>query len=205
VKVVDQGKVPRVVGIDFLAWSVLLNRLKYVVLYPTLSVAIFIHSSKLASSGMTRFIGVTAVPATSGMSWSWSCDGVCGLSCPVICEMRCREGVAEARRELRWASWRAWRRLAFSCRSSLRGTLAVLAIHTVYRLSKGTHFIGVFCGEAAMLYLVARGMIVVVLFVVDVVVVLFIHVNNLTPAQRQHARTATRAHRHTRAPPHAPQ
>lgn len=40
--------------------------------------------------------------------------------------MRDRAGVAEARRELRCASWRAWRRFAFSCRSSLkslRGTL----------------------------------------------------------------------------------
>jgi len=89
----------------------------------TLSVAIFIHSSKLASNGMTRFMGVTALPATPGMP-SWSCDGVCGLSSPTSCETLRRAGVPEERIELRWASLSAWRRFAFSCRSSLRGTLS---------------------------------------------------------------------------------
>jgi hypothetical protein len=92
----------------------------------TLSVAIFIHSSKLARSGITRFMGVTAVPATLGMS-SCSCDGVCGLFRLPPSERRLLAGVAEARIELRWASWRAWRRLAFSCRSSLRGTLHAIS------------------------------------------------------------------------------
>jgi hypothetical protein len=48
----------------------------------------------------------------------------------------------EARIELRWASCCAWRRMAFSCRSSLSGTL-----------------MGVFCGETAVLYLVVRAMV----------------------------------------------
>jgi hypothetical protein len=55
---------------------------------PTLSVAIFIHSSKLASKGMTpRFPGVTALPVMSGMS-SWSCEGVWGLSWSAPCNVR---------------------------------------------------------------------------------------------------------------------
>jgi hypothetical protein len=95
----------------------------------TLSVAIFIHSSKLASKGMTRDPGVTAVPVMSGMS-SWSGEGVWGLSWPAASDTRRRPGVAvavavvvEARIESRWACCWAWRRAAFSWRSSLSGTL----------------------------------------------------------------------------------
>jgi hypothetical protein len=76
--------------------------------------------------GITRFMGVTAVPATLGMS-SCSCDGVYGLFRLPPRERRLLAGVAEARMELRWASWIAWRRLAFSCRSSLRGTLHTIS------------------------------------------------------------------------------
>jgi len=76
---------------------------------------------------MTRFPGVTAVPVISGMpSGSW--EGVWGLCCPTAWEIRRLAGVAvEARIELRWASCCAWRRMAFSCRSSLSGTLRWLA------------------------------------------------------------------------------
>ena len=123
--------------------------------------AIFIHSSKLASSGMTRFPGVTAVPVISGMpSGSW--EGVWGLCCPAAMEIRRLAGVAvDARIELRWAFCCAWRRIAFSCRSSLSGTLRWLATrwrgHVRRRKS---YFIGVFCGEAAVVYLVVRAMMV---------------------------------------------
>lgn len=76
---------------------------------------------------MTRLPGVTAVPVMSGMpSWPW--EGVWGLSWPAASDMRFLAGVAvDARSELRWASFWAWRRLAFSRRSSLRGTLCELA------------------------------------------------------------------------------
>ena len=105
---------------------------------------------------MTRFPGVTAVPVISGMSPS--CEGVCGLFCPAASDMRCREGVAvEARNELRWASACAWRRLAFSCRSSLRGTLG--CVSSIASKKDVAYFMGVFCGEAAMLYLVVRAMV----------------------------------------------
>jgi hypothetical protein len=66
-------------------------------------------------------MGVTAEPATSGMSWS--CEGVCGSSWPAARDMRLRAGVPALRNELRWA----WRRLAFSWRSSLRGTLGAVS------------------------------------------------------------------------------
>jgi hypothetical protein len=73
VEVVDQRKVPGVVRIDFLAMLAFTHGTQQP--FHTLSVAIFIHSSKLANKGITRFPGVTAVPVTSGISWS-SCDGV---------------------------------------------------------------------------------------------------------------------------------
>ena len=72
---------------------------------------------------MTRFPGVMAVPVMSGMP-SGSCEGVWGLCCPAARDIRRLAGVAvEVRSELRWASCCAWRRIAFSCRSSLSGTL----------------------------------------------------------------------------------
>jgi len=104
VKVVNQSEVPRIGRIDFL--FIVSTRLCPVYkILRTLSVAIFIHSSKFASRGMTRFIGVTAVPVTSGMG-SWLFDGVCGLFCAAS-DMRRRFGVADALMESLWASWRA--------------------------------------------------------------------------------------------------
>ena len=72
--------------------------------------------------------------------------------------MRRRLGVADARRELRCASLRACRRLAFSCRSSFSGTLHAVSL-TRQKQRDASYLIGVFCGDAAMLYLLARGMV----------------------------------------------
>lgn len=138
----------------------------------TLSVAIFIHSSKLASRGMTRFMGVTAVPATSGMSTS--CEGVCGLFWAAARDMRRRFGVAELRKELLRCSWRACLRSAFSCRSSFKGTLDHVSGRSrrVWRVSLriwmdgwmngwAAHLTGAFCGVAVVLYLDTRGIVYV--------------------------------------------
>lgn len=107
-----------------------------------LSVAIFIHSSKLARMG-TRFIGVTALPPTTRSSSSRTMGsprtlrrrrGVRGLevgepafsrSLRVTPDLR-GVLVAAALSWFFWASWRAlrpWERWAFSWASSLSGIL----------------------------------------------------------------------------------
>ncbi len=136
-----------------------------------LSVAIFIHSSKLARMG-TRFIGVTALPLTMTCSSSSSTMGMAPL-------LRRRPGVsgleelgeptfwrsltlapdlrgvlvAAARSWLIWASWaalRPWDRWAFSWASSLRGILSrVRGQHCAFlRICTSLHLLHrIFCGE----------------------------------------------------------
>lgn len=99
-----------------------------------LSVAIFIHSSKLARIG-TRFMGVTALPPTTTSSSSSSARpppvrrrGVCGFEPgeAVAILLPPFRGVAASFIWWIWASWRACRecsRRAFSRASSLRGIL----------------------------------------------------------------------------------
>lgn len=77
---------------------------------------------------MTRFIGVTALPATSGMSWS--CVGVWGSITLAARDLRTflPTGVAEALSELRCCSANApRRRFAFSSSSSLSGILEAVS------------------------------------------------------------------------------
>lgn len=117
----------------------------------TLSVAIFIHSSKFASKGMMRFMGATADPTTSRSSSPFA--GVCGLFCPPR-EASRRPGVAEALIESLWASWNACRRFAFSCLSSFKGTLQGVSAPNCRSSVVDFYFSGDFCGVADILFLV---------------------------------------------------
>ncbi len=91
-KVVYKRKVPGIGRIYFLASSAVPNHQYAGLSERTLSVAIFIHSSKFASIG-TLFTGVTLLPVAK-TSPSFSFPGVPGL--PPAKDLRFRTGVAAA-------------------------------------------------------------------------------------------------------------
>jgi hypothetical protein len=139
-EVVYESEVPRIGRIDFLR---VLAFACTASLGLTLSVASFIHSSKLASMG-TLFIGVTALPLTCNPSSPSA--GVLGLW--VFIDRRLRIGVAAS---LIWfmciSCWacRECSRFAFSFRSSFSGIL--LPINLTASISgMVAHFTGVFAG-----------------------------------------------------------
>ena len=98
-EIINERKVPRVLRIDFLfsssalaaVWPLMPGGFRDT---RTLSVAIFIHSSKFANMG-TLFIGVTAVPVTLNPPPSSPFTGVCGLA--PVSDLRRRMGVAADR------------------------------------------------------------------------------------------------------------
>ena len=101
----------------------------------TLSVAIFIHSSKFASigtrlSGVTAWPPATAVPSPVLFSLSSSSPGVRGLS-GALKDCRFRTGETAALREFTCISCRACRdlnRTDFSSLSLLKGSLFKISL-----------------------------------------------------------------------------
>lgn len=145
-EIVDESEVPRVRGVDFLPTLATVHHI-VTIAQRTLSVAILNQSSKFFVIGITRFMGVMAVPATSGIPFATpSCcsAGVWGLF--ALSDIRRLPGVADAR----IASSCLWcMRLAFSCRSSFSGILDMISAAYLTLMDMQTDLMGVLCGVAA--------------------------------------------------------
>ena len=102
-EIIYQGKIPRVCGVYFLVQISQVRARQRQRL--TLSVAIFIHSSKFARIG-TRFMGVEPLPATMAIPW----DPAFSLSWPLGVR-----GLPEAPIDLRILTGEAAALMEFIC------------------------------------------------------------------------------------------